>query len=171
MTKYVPPASILGVSTSTLRQYVTAHGLGFIKTPGGQKRYDISDVMRAKGGEYKQHVSQTLTTTSLVPQRTLKLKVQSTSESLPKNKKTTLSDKSQASKNFTQATLSTETSAQDSTTNGKDLRGFWNTYKAEQSKQLWLPTKTDLLVLQPKSLNGSLVADSSFRAVITNAPN
>ena len=63
MTKYVPPAvaaSLLGVSTSTLRQYVTAHGLGFIKTPGGQKRYDISDVMRYKGGEYKQRVSQTL---------------------------------------------------------------------------------------------------------------
>ena len=57
MTKYVPPAvaaSLLGVSTSTLRQYVTAHGLGFIKTPGGQKRYDISDIMRVKGGEYRQ---------------------------------------------------------------------------------------------------------------------
>ena len=95
--------------------------------------------------------------------------ISSKRESLPKNKKTTLSDKSQASKNFT---LSTETSAQDSTTNGKDLRGFWNTYKAEQSKQLWLPTKTDLLVLQPKSSNGSsMVADSSFRAAITNAPN
>ena len=50
MTKYVPPAvaaSLLGVSTSTLRQYVTAHGLGFIKTPGGQKRFDISDIPKA----------------------------------------------------------------------------------------------------------------------------
>ena len=57
MPKYVPSdvaASLLGVSTSTLRQYVTAHGLGFIKTPGGQKRYDISDIMRVKGGEYRQ---------------------------------------------------------------------------------------------------------------------
>ena len=50
MTTYVPPAvaaSILGVSTSTLRQYATAHGLGFIKTPGGQKRFDISDIPKA----------------------------------------------------------------------------------------------------------------------------
>ena len=164
MTKYVPPASLLGVSTSTLRQYVTVHGLGFIKTPGGQKRYDIFDVVRVKGGEYKQpnlgHHFTGPTTNSET-----KGAISSKRESLPKNKKTTLSDKSQASKNFT---------AHDSTTNGKDLRSFWNTYKAEQSKQLWLPTKTDLLVLQSyriKSSNGSLVADSSFRAAITNAPN
>ena len=41
MLKYVHSAvaaSLLGVSTSTLRQYVTTHGLGFIKTPAPETK-------------------------------------------------------------------------------------------------------------------------------------
>jgi putative resolvase len=55
--KYVPPAvaaSLLGVSASTLRQYASTEDLGYIKTPGGQRRYDVDDLMRVKGGNYKQ---------------------------------------------------------------------------------------------------------------------
>ena len=59
-------------------------------------------------------------------------------------------------------------------TAGKGTRGFWSLSKAEQSKKLWLPTNICLPALRPKSSSGSsiqLVADSSFRAAITNASN
>ena len=55
--KFVPPAvaaSILGVSTSTVRHYAANGQLSFIRTPGGQRRYNIEDVVRVKGGVYKQ---------------------------------------------------------------------------------------------------------------------
>ena len=175
MTKYVThavAASLIGVSTSTSQTVCHCTWTWFHQDPWWTKK--IRHLRRY--ARQRRRVQTTCLSnlghhfTGPTTNSETKGAISSKRESLPKNKKTILKDRSRASKKSTQATNFT----QDSTTNGKDLRGFWNTYKAEQSKQLWLPTKTDLLVLQPKSSNGSsikLVADSSFRAAITNAPN
>jgi len=42
------------------------------------------------------------------------------------------------------------------TSRGRDLKPFWNTQSKENSKNWWLPTKTDYAVSDLTSLNGSL---------------
>ena len=99
--------------------------------------------------------------------------LQIASSSMKRKKPSTQGNiKSSISKKTTRVTKSSTSSYQ--ATSGKGTRGFWSLSKAEQSKRLWLPTRIRLPALRPKSSSGSsiqLVADSSFRAAITNARN
>jgi len=45
---------MLGVSQSTLRLYAKKGDLEFIKTPGGQRRYDIVHIAETKANKYNQ---------------------------------------------------------------------------------------------------------------------
>lgn len=90
-----------------------------------------------------------------------------TPESPLENNKTTLSDKSSCSKSSSPPTKSSKMFAPDSTTKGKDYRGFWSESKKELSMKLWLPTKTDLRVLVQKSSNGFLYKQAPLSSFST----
>lgn len=66
----------------------------------------------------------------------------STQECLQKNKKTTLNTKSHLSKKNIQTTKSSQILDQELIQTEKILKPFWTEYSMEQSKKLWLPTKT-----------------------------
>lgn len=58
-TNYVPPrvaAQKLGVSTKTLERWFDAGKIKAIKTPGGQKRYDLDSVVSIRPNELERHI-------------------------------------------------------------------------------------------------------------------
>ena len=71
----------------------------------------------------------------------------------PEIKQTISTDKNNISKQDTQLTNSLETLDQVLTSRGKDLKPFWDTHTKENSKNLWLPIKTDCVDLDSTSLN------------------
>lgn len=71
-------------------------------------------------------------------------------------KKKILQDKSLISEENIQNTNSLKTLEVVLTSRGKDLKPFWNTQSKAKSKKWWLPTKTDYVVSDLTSLNGSL---------------
>lgn len=75
-------------------------------------------------------------------------------ESLPENKKTTSTAKSDICQTYIQNTQSSETSEVESTINEKGFKPYWNDCSKEISRKLWLPIKTDLSDLGSTSLNG-----------------
>jgi putative transposase len=78
-----------------------------------------------------------------------------TQESLQKNKKATWKDKLSSLNQSSQPTRSFQTLVQESTSKEKVCSPFWTSLCKENSKMLWLPTKTDCVDLDLKSLNTS----------------
>jgi len=74
----------------------------------------------------------------------------------PEAKKMILNDKLLSSKKNIPITKSLKILEAELTSRGKDLKPFWNTQSKENSKKWWLPTKTDFVVSDLTSLNGSL---------------
>lgn len=76
-------------------------------------------------------------------------------ESVPTNKKMTLSAKKNLCKKNTQNMKSSGISEVESTSKEKNFSGFWNNQHLEMSKKLWLPIETDSVDLDLSLLNGS----------------
>ncbi len=71
------------------------------------------------------------------------------------DKKLILIDKLQSLKTSTQTQNLSQTLLPDSTSKDRDLKPFWDECVKAMSDLLWLPTKTDSLVLGLTSSNGS----------------
>lgn len=93
----------------------------------------------------------------------------------PDNKETISNDKSIISGDATPIISSLKILEAELTSRGKDLKPFWNTQSRERSNKLWLPTKTDCVVSDLTSLNGSLKSfpqgKSWFSTRVTAPPN
>lgn len=76
-------------------------------------------------------------------------------ESVPTNKKMTLSAKKNLCESITRTTKSSGISEVESTSKEKNFSGFWNNQHLEMSKKLWLPIETDSVDLDLNSLSGS----------------
>lgn len=74
----------------------------------------------------------------------------------PETKKTISNDKSLFSKKNIPIMKSLKILEVGLTSRGRDLRPFWDTQSKENSKEWWLPTKTDCVVSDSTLLNGSL---------------
>lgn len=77
-------------------------------------------------------------------------------ESLPETKQMILRGKNNTSEQDIQHTNSLRTLDQVLTSRGKDLKPFWTTHTTENSKNLWLPIKTDCVDSDSTLLNTSL---------------
>ena len=64
-------------------------------------------------------------------------------ESAARSREVTSKDRSKIFKKNTQTTKSSQKLDQDSTTNGKNSKPFWNKFTQEASQKCVLPTKTD----------------------------
>jgi putative transposase len=85
-----------------------------------------------------------------------KRKTTSTPELVAPNKKKISSGKSTSSREYIRTTRSSKTSAQGSTSRGKDCVPFWTDCTKAWSEKLWSCTKTDCRDLQQVSWNTSL---------------
>ena len=93
--------------------------------------------------------------TSTMPNNRSNKNKSSTPESLPINKLLILNDKSLSCKKDFPVSKSLEISALASTLNAKDCSAYWSSSSKEISNTLWLPIKTDYVVLDSNFSNTS----------------
>ena len=131
--RYVPSreaSRILGVHPQTLRKWAREGRIDYIRTEGGQRRYDVDSYL----GQ------------SNPAQTVCYCRVSS------KNSQPTSPGRSPSCESDIQTLRSSATSDQDSTSGAKAYLPYWNDYTREISSVLWSPTET---VLQGLGRNSS----------------
>lgn len=139
----------LGVCPNTLRKWANEGKIRYIRQPGGQRLYDVSSV-GGDGGK----------------RRVCYCRVSS------RKQKDDLERQVAKMRTSSQTMKSSATSAADSTSEGRDLRPFWNQHYAEISRKLWSPTVTDCAASVSSSSNGlsGRTAERSWFSATLKAP-
>ena len=142
-----------GLWAKTLRKYADQGLVRSVRTPGGMRLYDETDLL-SLGSENQSQKKQTQSVTA---------------SSAVASKETTLARQSPTSMDSSPKQKSSKTSARDSTTSGKVLEPYWNELCAQISSRLLLPHRDRLtrfgfeLIEYLVCLNGGkiLVGDQS----------